>query len=76
MAVAVISWTQQPADVFVFPRLVSIFFVLLALWNAARAVLGVSKVGTGLSAAEALNILPGALVMIALIYGAAKFFGF
>ena len=76
VAVAVISFTQQPADVFVFPRLVSIFFVILALWNAARAVLGLSKVGAGLSAGEALNILPGALVMIALIYGAAKFFGF
>lgn len=74
--VAVTSWTQQPADVFVFPRLVSVFFVILALWNATRAVLGLSKVGTGLSLREALNILPGALVMIALIYGAAKFFGF
>ena len=43
VAVAVISFTQQPADVFVFPRLVSIFFVILALWNAARAVLGMAR---------------------------------
>ena len=76
LAVAVTSWTQQPSDVFVFPRLVSIFFVFLALWNAARAVLGLSKVGAGLSTREVLNIFPGVLVMIVLIYFAAKFFGF
>lgn len=74
--VAFISWTQEPADVFVFPRLVSVFFVALALWNAIRAVLGLSKVGTGFTRQETVNILPGALVMLVLVYGAASFFGF
>ncbi|MGB1146944.1 MAG: tripartite tricarboxylate transporter TctB family protein [Alphaproteobacteria bacterium] len=74
--VAFISWTQEPADVFVFPRLVSVFFVLLALWNAIRAVRGLSKVGDGFKRQEALNILPGVLIMVVLVYGAAKFLGF
>ena len=28
-----ISFTQQPADAFLFPRLIAIFFVGLAIWN-------------------------------------------
>jgi small-conductance mechanosensitive channel len=74
--VTYISFTQQPADAFLFPRLISIFFIILAVWNFARAVSGVAKVGTGLNATEFKNILPGLIVMIVFVFLVAKSIGF
>ena len=37
--VAWISYTQTPADAFVFPRLVSTVFVALSVWTFAQTLL-------------------------------------
>jgi hypothetical protein len=71
-----ISFTQQPADAFLFPRLISIFFIGLAGWNFIRAVAGFAKVGQGLDMKTFTNIVPGLLVMVVYVFFAAKFLGF
>ncbi len=74
--VAWISYTQQPADAFLFPRLISIAFLFLALWTFGKAVLGMSKTGEGVSWSTAKNIFPGLLVSAIYIFWAAKALGF
>lgn len=74
--VTYISFTQEPADAFLFPRLIAIFFVGFAAWNFVRAVTGVAKVGVGLDMKEFGNIVPGLTVMIVFMFLAAKAIGF
>ncbi|MEM6933492.1 MAG: tripartite tricarboxylate transporter TctB family protein [Pseudomonadota bacterium] len=71
-----ISYTQEPADAFLFPRMISSAFVLFALWTFGKAVLGMSKAGEGLSRRMMLNMLPGLIVMGIYIFVAAKSLGF
>jgi len=71
-----ISFTQQPADAVLFPRLIAIFFIGLAAWNFIRAVTGLAKVGEGLDLTSFKNIVPGLLVMGIYIFFAAKALGF
>ena len=75
-AVTWISFTQEPAAAFLFPRLISIFFITLAVWNFLRAAFGLSKVRSGLSMNETLNFLPGLIVALVFVFFAAKQFGF
>ena len=74
--VTYISFTQEPADAFLFPRLIAIFFVSLAAWNFIRAITGVAKVGVGLDMSEFKNIVPGLAVMLIFVFFAAKLIGF
>ncbi len=74
--VTYISFTQEPADAFLFPRLIAIFFVSLAAWNFVRAVTGIAKVGVGLDMTEFKNIVPGLLTMVIFVFFAAKMLGF
>ena len=76
IVVAWISFTQQPAEAFLFPRLISVFFVGLAAWNFARAVTGIAKVGEGLQLSVFRNLLPGLVVMLIYTFFAAKTLGF
>ncbi|MEM1384736.1 MAG: tripartite tricarboxylate transporter TctB family protein [Pseudomonadota bacterium] len=71
-----ISYTQEPADAFLFPRLISSFFVILALWTFGKALLGLSKAGEGLSGKVFLRLLPGLLVMLVYVFWASKALGF
>ncbi len=71
-----ISYTQQPADAFLFPRLISTAFLLLALWTFGKAVLGLSKAGAGLSMQMMSNLAPGLLVAGIYVFWAAKTLGF
>ncbi len=75
-AVAWLSFTQEPARAFLFPRVISVAFVALALWNLARAATGLSKVGDGVPWARLAALLPG--LAVALVHGlwAAKTLGF
>ena len=71
-----ISYTQQPAEAFLFPRLISSVFVALALWTFGKAIMGWSKVGNGVSARAFMQMLPGLLFAILYVFWAAKGLGF
>lgn len=71
-----LSYTQEPASAFLFPRLIGSVMMVLALWNFFRAATGVSKVGQGINALTALRIFPGIALMAVFVFFAAKYFGF
>lgn len=71
-----LSYTREPADAFLFPRLISSVMLVLALWNFVRALSGLSRVGEGLSIDTLRSITPGLVVMLVLVYFAAKVLGF
>ena len=74
--VTYVSYTQQPAEAFLFPRLIATVFVVLALWTFAKACLGWTKVGNGISVRQFTNLLPGLAVALIYIFWAAKGLGF
>ena len=76
LAVAWISFTQEPAEAFTFPRLIATFFAAFGLWNFLRAILGMAKVGEGFSQQSLKNILPGLALVLVLVFFVAKFLGF
>lgn len=76
ISVTYISYTQQPSAAFLFPRMISTVFVVLALITFAKAIAGRTKVGNGLSGDAMKNLAPGLLVALVYIFWAAKFFGF
>ncbi|SMX31464.1 tripartite tricarboxylate transporter TctB family protein [Octadecabacter ascidiaceicola] len=76
VSVAYISFTQEPADAFVFPRLIATVFAILAIWTFVKAVLGRTKVGQGLSGQDMRNLLPGLIVTLIYAFWAAKELGF
>lgn len=71
-----ISYTQEPAAAFLFPRLISTVFAVLALWTFGKAVLGRSRVGEGVSAQTMRNIAPGLAVLVVYVFWAAPTLGF
>lgn len=74
--VAWISYTRQPADAFLFPRLISTAFVVLAGWTFVKALLGWSKIGSGIPRRMAINLAPGLIVSLIYVFWAAKALGF
>ena len=76
VTVAYVSYTQEPADAFLFPRLISTIFVALALWTFAKALLGRTRVGAGLSKRAMMNMAPGLIVALIYIFWAAQALGF
>lgn len=76
---AIVTWlsfTQQPAESFLFPRAISVFFIGLAAWNLARAATGRARVGSGMTKTMMRNLIPGLLVMLVFVFFAAKELGF
>ena len=76
LIVAWLSFTQEPSEAFLFPRLISIFFAGLAIWNFIRAASGLAAVGTGLAWPTIMNILPGLAIMLVYVFFAAQGLGF
>jgi len=76
LTVAYISFTQEPAAAFLFPRLISSVFAVLAIWTFLKAVLGRTTVGNGLSGEAMKNLAPGLIVMVIYVFWAAKGLGF
>ena len=76
VTVCYVSFTRQPADAYLFPRVVSIFFLVLALWTFVKALMGRSKAGNGLSINMFKNMAPGVLISAIYIFWAAKSLGF
>ena len=74
--VTYISYTQQPSEAFLFPRLIATIFVVLAIWTFIKACLGWTKVGTGITLRQFTNLLPGLIVALVYIFWAAKGLGF
>ena len=72
LIVAWLSFTQEPSEAFLFPRLMSIFFAGLAVWNFIRAASGLAAVGAGLSWPTFMNILPGLAIMLVYVFFAAQ----
>lgn len=71
-----VSFTQEPAAAFLFPRLIASVFLVLSVWTFAKACLGWTKVGAGLTPTLYANLLPGLLVMLVYVFWAAKGLGF
>ena len=57
-SVCYVSYTQQPSEAFLFPRLISTVFLVLALWTFIKACLGWTKVGNGISMIQFINLAP------------------
>lgn len=74
--VTYVSYTQQPAAAFLFPRIIATLFVVLAGWTFGKACLGLSRVGNGISMQMFANLLPGLIVAAVYIFWAAKTLGF
>jgi len=74
--VTYISYTATPSEAFLFPRLIATVFVVLALWTFAKACLGWTKVGNGITATQIKNLAPGLVVALVYIFWAAKGLGF
>ena len=74
--VTFISYTQQPSEAFLFPRLISSIFAALAIWTFIKALLKKTKIGNGMSYDNFLKLLPGLIVMITFIFFATKAVGF
>jgi len=74
--VTYISYTQQPSEAFLFPRLIATVFVVLAVWTFVKACLGWTKVGAGITAQQFKNLLPGLVIALIYIFWAAKALGF
>ncbi|MDG1353044.1 MAG: tripartite tricarboxylate transporter TctB family protein [Sulfitobacter sp.] len=70
------SFTQQPAEAFLFPRLISTVFVVLAIWTFIKACLGWTKVGNGISVPQMRNLAPGLAVALVYIFWLADSLGF
>lgn len=71
-----LSFTQEPAEAFLFPRIIAIVMLALAFWNFVRAALGLAKVGGGVSMRAFLNIAPGLVVVALLIFAGLAGLGF
>jgi len=76
MSVAFLSFTREPAEAYLFPRFIGSVMLLLAIWNFFRALLGMARVGEGLSLQAVRNLLPGVLLMSVFTLFAARYFGF
>ncbi len=76
LIVAWLSYTREPAGAFLFPRMIGSVMLFLAVWNFARASLGLAKVGEGMSRTTIARIAPGLVVMLLFVFFAAKALGF
>ena len=71
-----VSYTAEPAAAFLFPRIISTVFVVLAIWTFGKALMGRTKVGNGLTADALKSILPGLIIALVFVYWAAETLGF
>jgi hypothetical protein len=74
--VCYVSFTRQPSDAYLFPRVISIFFLSLAILTFVKALLGRSRAGNGLSMKMFKNMAPGVAISAIYIFWAAKGLGF
>ncbi|MEM7071417.1 MAG: tripartite tricarboxylate transporter TctB family protein, partial [Pseudomonadota bacterium] len=71
-----LSYTREPGEAYLFARLVSSLFVILALWTFVKALIGRSRVGAGFDKSMLKNMAPGIFVSFVYLFWAAKNLGF
>ena len=76
LSIAYLSFTQEPADAFIFPRLISSVFAVLSVWTFLKACAGRTKVGNGISCDAMKKMLPGLVVTVLYVFWMSKPFGF
>ena len=74
--VAWISFTQNPTEAFLFPRLISTIFLALSIWTFVAAWVKTSDVSSTISTAMWINILPGLIIGAICVFWMSKAFGF
>jgi len=74
--VAWLSYTREPAAAFLFPRYISIAFLVLSIWNFVRAATGMALVGRGMDVSSSIWLAPGLAIMAIYIFWMAKYLGF
>lgn len=74
--VAWISFTQNPTEAFLFPRLISTIFLALSIWTFVAALVKTSDVSSTISTAIWMNILPGLIIGAICVFWMSKAFGF
>lgn len=73
--VAYISFAVDDPEPYLFPRLVSVGLVVLALLALVQAISGKSQTGQGLTFGIAKAIFPALIVMAAFVFYAIEFLG-
>ncbi len=76
VSVTYVSYTREPAAAFLFPRIISTVFVVLALWTFGKALLGRTKTGNGLDQEAMISIAPGLAASLLFVFWAAQTLGF
>ena len=67
-----VSFTQEPAAAFLFPRIVATLFAVLAIWGLVTALLGrAGDDAKGISPQMLKNMIPGMIVGAVYIFWAA-----
>lgn len=74
--VCYLSYTQEPAQAFLFPRVISTAFVILAALALAQTALGREQAVEGVTMREASRFLPGLVVLFIYVFWAANTLGF
>lgn len=74
--VAWISYTQTPAEAFVFPRLISTIFVALSVWTFIATFVKPAEGSVTIPAKTWLNILPGLIIGAICVFWMGKALGF
>lgn len=74
--VAFVSFTQQPAEAFVFPRLVSAVFVVLSVWVFVQSLMKDDKGFSSISGNTWRKILPGLVIAVIYVFWMGKALGF
>ena len=76
---AIVTWLSfagEPADAFLFPRLISVAFIVLAGLAFTRALVGMAQSGEGISVEVVRNIAPGLALIVVYVFWAAEALGF
>ncbi len=74
--IAVIGFDVEDPQPYLFPQLISVIMVALALAATARAVRGLNRTGIGIGRGKFLNIAPGLAVMLVHVFVLADWLGF
>ncbi len=74
--VAFVSFNVEDPQPYLFPQLISVVMVGLAVYGLWRAVRGANRTGTGVSLYEFQKIAPALAIMLVYVFLLAPVFGF